>query len=107
VVITSCSDPWSQWVNTLASLVQKLKETLQINITAYPNPSNDYFRIVISGNNFSPVTIIVRDNTGRVIEVQKGPATAPVELGRNYQSGIYFAEVIQGARHVTVKLVRK
>jgi hypothetical protein len=107
VVINACSDPWSQWANALTTFIQKLNETLQIKITAYPNPSNDYFKIVISGNSFSPVTIIVRDNTGRVIEVHKALATAPLELGRNYQSGIYFAEVIQGAKRVTVKLVRK
>jgi hypothetical protein len=107
VVINACADPLSQWLNALVGLVQKLKETLPVRITAYPNPSNDYFRIVISGGNFKPVTIIVRDYTGRVIEVRQSNGIVAPEIGRNYQSGVYFAEIIQGARHVTVKLVRK
>ena len=76
-------------------------------VTVAPNPSTTDFHIKVESNSNELIKIRVIDVLGRVIttiiRVQKNSL---VILGGNYRGGSYFAEVIQGANHKTVKMVK-
>jgi uncharacterized repeat protein (TIGR03803 family) len=78
-----------------------------LSIKALPNPSANYFTIISRSNNNSPMTLKVTDATGRTIEIKSNlSANGSVRLGDNYRPGLYFTEVVQGNKHVMVKLIK-
>ena len=85
--------------------VEIMDELFTVNV--HPNPSTTDFRIYIESSSNEPISIHIMDGMGKAItnlsEVQKH---SWVTLGANYSKGIYFAEVIQGLKHKTVKLVK-
>jgi hypothetical protein len=76
-------------------------------VTVAPNPSTTDFKIKVESNSNELINIRIIDAMGRVMGtitgVQKG---SMVTLGGNYRGGSYFAEVVQGANHKTVKLIK-
>ncbi|MGI8582091.1 MAG: HYR domain-containing protein, partial [Chitinophagaceae bacterium] len=76
-------------------------------VTAAPNPSTTDFKIKVESISNELINIRIIDAMGRVMAtitgVQKGSL---VTLGGNYRGGSYFAEVVQGANHKTVKLIK-
>jgi hypothetical protein len=76
-------------------------------VVVYPNPSATDFRIQVQSNSDELINIRVVDALGRVIATITGvQKTSLVTLGGNYRGGSYFAEVVQGANHKTVKLIK-
>ena len=72
-----------------------------------PNPSTNYFNLVIKGNQESPVTVRVLDMFGQVVErYEKIASTTVLRLGYKLRSGSYFAEVIQGGERKVVKILK-
>jgi hypothetical protein len=78
----------------------------KLNVQVFPNPSSNYFNLVIKGNPVSPVTVRVLDISGRVVEkYEKIASTTVLKLGYKLRSGSYFAEVIQGGERRVVKMI--
>jgi hypothetical protein len=78
----------------------------KLNVQVFPNPSSNYFNLVIKGNPASPVTVRVLDIFGRVVEkYEKIASTTVLKLGYKLRSGSYFAEVIQGSERKVVKII--
>jgi hypothetical protein len=76
-------------------------------VNALPNPSADYFNIVISSNDANPVTVRVLDISGRIVEIhEKITSTGILRLGNSWRGGTYFVEVIQGNQRKVVKIVK-
>ena len=74
---------------------------------ASPNPTNHVFRIVASSPRTTPVQIRLLSEAGKVQESRSNVAIGSiVEMGENLQSGVYFAEVIQGNERVVLKLIK-
>ena len=72
-----------------------------------PNPSVNYFNLVITSNDANPVTVRVHDLFGRLIEIhEKISSTGILRLGQGWRGGTYFAEVIQGDQRKVVKLIK-
>jgi hypothetical protein len=63
---------------------------------------------VMTNNSKEPITLRVSDIYGRVIEVKQGIVpNSNIRFGNQYSSGIYFSEIIQGKKRVTVKLIKQ
>ena len=78
----------------------------KLNVQVFPNPSSNYFNLVIKGNPVSPVTVRVLDISGRVVEkYEKIASTTVLKLGYQLRSGSYFAEVMQGSERKVVKII--
>ncbi|MBC7947359.1 MAG: Ig-like domain-containing protein [Chitinophagaceae bacterium] len=76
-------------------------------IKAMPNPSTQFFNVVINSNDPNPVTVRVTDMTGRVVEThQRIASTGILRIGHNWGAGTYIAEVVQGDRRQIVKMVK-
>ena len=72
-----------------------------------PNPSTTNFKIRVESSSHTQITIRVIDAAGRVLATMTGVQNNQlVTLGGNYIGGSYFAEVIQGNNHKTVKLIK-
>ena len=82
---------------TLASL--KLK--------AWPNPTERFFTLYVEGNTNEIVHVKVSDLSGRVVYVSDGPVNQSYRFGDNFINGIYVAEVMQGDKRKTIKLIKQ
>ena len=72
-----------------------------------PNPSTTDFRLHVQSSSNAPINIQVTDAVGRVLAVITSVhSNSEVTFGLNYRGGSYFAEVVQGANHKTVKLIK-
>jgi hypothetical protein len=75
---------------------------------AFPNPSTTYFTLIIQSNSDKAVQLRVVDAVGRIVEGKNGLAsTSTHRIGHSYRPGVYFAQVMQGGKMVTVKLVKQ
>ena len=87
---------------------QQMNENHTLSVQTFPNPASQYFTLLINSNPGKPVTIRVTDVRGKTLEVMSNiSAKGSARIGYNYQPGIYFAEVMQGTRKVTVKLIKQ
>jgi hypothetical protein len=78
-----------------------------LSATAMPNPSPNYFNILVKGKSAEPVTVTVRDLFGRKVEfISNVGNNALLQLGHNWNSGTYFVEVVQGSDKQVLKLIK-
>ena len=84
----------------------------EFDVEAYPNPSNSYFNLTIkSSDKTTPITVRVMDVNGKVItlfpnvESLKSDRKLRIEAAQ-LPGGVYFAEVTQGDKRKTLKLVK-
>jgi hypothetical protein len=89
----------------------KEKETQPAAANLYanvmPNPTVNYFNLVISSNDANPVKVRVIDMFGRLVEsYEKITSTGILRLGHTWGGGTYFAEVIQGDKKKIVKMIK-
>jgi hypothetical protein len=92
-----------------ASGITKEKEPVEegLQVTVAPNPSTSYFTLVLKSKYDLPVEIRVFDETGRIVDARsKLGANSTVQIGQNYLSGFYLAEIVQGSQRKTVKLMK-
>jgi hypothetical protein len=76
-------------------------------VTVAPNPTTTDFRMKVETSSNTPIGIRLFDATGRVLATITGVQNnQTVTFGGNYIAGSYFAEVIQGNNHKTVKLIK-
>jgi hypothetical protein len=80
----------------------------KLTIAALPNPSNNYFNILLKGNNANEkISMIVTDALGRIIEQRDNLSNNQVyRIGNNYKTGLYFIEFKQGMEKVSAKLLK-
>jgi uncharacterized repeat protein (TIGR03803 family) len=81
---------------------------LQLQLTAAPNPSSQFFTLHITSNSSNPIILRIIDEVGRVVEARQGVAVnSTIIIGQYYRPGTYFARVVQGGEQVHVKLVKQ
>ena len=72
------------------------------------NPSNNHFTITAHSTAPTPVTIVVMDNLGRIVESRNSiTPNSAIQLGNKYLPGVYYAEFRQGENRSYLKLVKK
>lgn len=78
-----------------------------LSLKAYPNPSDNYFNILVEGGSDKQIVIRVIDMMGRLIELKQyvSPGTV-IQFGQNYKPGFYLFEAIQGEEKKQLKVVK-
>ena len=89
-----------------------VSQTEDFSVRVYPNPATSYFNLNIkSSDNNTPVTVRVLNVNGKVLSlfpnvpVIKSSTVLRVEAVQ-LTAGIYFAEVTQGSKRKTVKMIK-
>lgn len=84
-----------------------VSKTNVIDIQASPNPSHNSFRIAI-GNGIlkEPVTLIVTDMLGRVVETRITYTGQIITIGENYRSGLYLIQAMRRKEQNMLKLIK-
>jgi hypothetical protein len=78
-----------------------------LKVTAMPNPSTTFFTLKIESRFQTPVELRVMDGRGRVVDAKsKLGANSTIQIGHNYSSGTYYAELIQGTQRKVVQLIK-
>ena len=78
-----------------------------LKVTVMPNPTTTYFTMKVESKYQTPVNIRVLDANGRVVDAKtKVSPNSTFQLGANYQTGTYFAEMIQGTSRKVVQLMK-
>jgi|GEM_PF-751318 len=97
--------------NTLASKMNSTLITYNADVftvIAAPNPTKTEFEITISGGDTTQSILInVFDILGRKIDTVKSGYTSSITLKSNLSPGIYIAEIHNGTKTKTIKLVKQ
>ena len=80
----------------------------ELLVSAHPNPTNNYFTVVVKSNNkTAKVKLRVMDLFSRVIEVRNNVTLdQPIQIGNNYARGVYILEVTQAGVRKTLLLIK-
>ncbi len=80
----------------------------ELVVTAFPNPSSGSFIIMLEGGNvLEKIGMKVMNTTGRVIQQADNLFTNhSFRIGDRYLPGVYFLQVMQGGRRITIKLLK-
>jgi len=80
----------------------------QLSVGVLPNPSTNYFTLVLKTTSHEPLQIAIKDEVGRLVEtIRPANRNSSVKIGGGYWPGIYYAEVIQGNKRKVVKLLKQ
>jgi hypothetical protein len=94
--------------HTAVSQVEKIEDVQGLKVQALPNPSTTYFTLILRGSSTKVANLQIADVAGRIIEGRNGIAANSVQhVGHNYRPGVYYAQLIQGNRIITVKLLKQ
>jgi len=79
-----------------------------LGLKVLSNPSASYFTLIVQSKEKAPLTLRILDASGRPVEAKNKLANnSSLSIGHQYRPGIYFAELVQGSKKVTVKLVKQ
>ena len=79
----------------------------ELLIRATPNPSASFFTLRIAGNNSDRVSVTITNLWGQVMDKFDGALkSSRLTFGQNYQSGSYFARIVDGSKTKVIKLVK-
>ena len=79
----------------------------ELKVTVMPNPSSTYFTLKLESKYSTPVNMRVMDANGRVIDAKSQiGSNSTIQIGHNYSSGTYYAEMIQGTQRKVVQLIK-
>jgi hypothetical protein len=85
-------------------------EPIEFNVSAYPNPSADYFTLKLQGmlnEDMQKVEVKVFDLLGRQVYSKQGNAQDSYEFGQQFQVGVYLVTVKQGNNTASLKVIKK
>ncbi len=100
-VIVSSTSAVTKEVNTTSTTEEDLK------VTVSPNPSNSYFTLKLESKFNTPVNMKVLDASGRVVDARsKIVSNSTIQIGHNYSSGTYYAEMTQGTTRKVIQLIK-
>ena len=105
--VTVICGPVTPPVTTVDKNLQEVSAD-DLLVTARPNPSANYFTLNIKSNSLHPVTVRILDVLGRVVSVKPDVSSnTTLYIGHLYVSGIYFVQVLQERKIVTLKLIKE
>ncbi|TMI67933.1 MAG: T9SS type A sorting domain-containing protein [Bacteroidetes bacterium] len=81
----------------------------QLNLKAYPNPSENVFTLQVESDNLKDkISLRIFDMAGRTIQTFTNLSPGQtLKVGSNYKIGVYFIDMMQGDKHKQVKLVKQ
>jgi hypothetical protein len=90
------------------AIANELNLTQKLTVKVLSNPSTAYFTLVIQSRSDKAVQMRVVDAVGRMVEGKFGlAATSTLRIGHTYRPGVYYAQVMQGSKIITVKLIKQ
>jgi hypothetical protein len=93
-------------VNEKADMLSEEADGLQVSVLN--NPSSSYFTLILRSSSDKVASLRIVDAVGRTVEGRSGlSANSTQRIGHNYISGLYYVQVMQGNRKVTLKLVKQ
>ena len=105
IVSTNTQPTQSITAETKVAEVKSTEEALKV--TVMPNPTTTYFTLKLESKYETPVNMRVMDASGRVVDARsKIGSNSTIQIGHNYSSGIYYAEMIQGTKRKVVQLIK-
>lgn len=94
----------------LNSIKARKAQTLEapLSVQVLSNPSTSAFTLVLSSGSDAPVQLRVADITGRLVE-SRGQlrANGSLSIGSAYGAGIYYVQLVQNGKAVSLKLVKQ
>jgi hypothetical protein len=97
----------SNAVETGAQTQSVTAEGLDVALQAGPNPSAAGFTVRWQSRLAAPVTLRVYDMTGKLVEGKSNLAPSGyTQIGAQYQTGMYIAEMLQGNKRTTIRLLK-
>ena len=101
-------EPMTQAIKTESQVESADQKVPQLEVIAYPNPSNKHFSIQVrSDDGTTKLTMQVFDNNGRLLETRANlTAGTMIQLGERYKAGVYYVRITQGRQHGEVKLIK-
>jgi uncharacterized protein YndB with AHSA1/START domain len=79
----------------------------ELKIVVMPNPSTTFFTLKFESKYETPVSMRVMDGRGRVVDAKtKIGSNSTIQIGHNYSSGTYYAELIQGSQRKVIQLIK-
>jgi hypothetical protein len=88
-------------------VTEQTEEVSGITVKVYPNPTEQEFSMIVSGNSKEKVNVRIFDITGKLIKSINGSVGQVIHFGENMSGGTYVAEVIQGMQRKTIKLIKQ
>ena len=82
------------------------KEVPGLTITAWPNPTVNYFNLKVNSPVKETIEIRMYDMAGKLVQVISGVPGNSYKFGESAGSGMYIIEVSQGTNKQMVKLVK-
>jgi hypothetical protein len=90
---------------TKETVVTTSEEDFTVKVA--PNPSTSYFTLKFESKYKTPLNLRVMDESGRTIDARsKVGSNSTIQIGHNYSSGTYFAEILQGTKRKVVQLIK-
>ena len=88
-------------------LVTPVTTEEELKVTVLPNPTTSYFTLKLESKYDIPVEMRVMDGRGRVVDAKSQiGANSTIQIGHNYSSGTYYAEMIQGTKRKIIQLIK-
>ena len=79
----------------------------ELKVTVMPNPTTTYFTVKFESKYETLINMRVMDGRGRVVDAaSKIGANSTIQIGHNYSSGTYYAEIIQGNKRKVIQLIK-
>jgi hypothetical protein len=100
-IVSNSTTVTKEGSETVATTEEDLK------VTVMPNPTTTFFTLKLESKYETPVSMRVMDARGRVIDAKsKIGANSTIQIGHNYSSGTYYAELIQGTKRKVVQMIK-
>ncbi|HKO76258.1 MAG TPA: MBG domain-containing protein, partial [Flavobacterium sp.] len=107
IVIHEAKKNISKSVEVAAKASVTTLEIPQFKVTAYPNPSKDYFSLDLIGGSVEKVEIDIFDMQGRKIKHIESASQLSIVFGEELPLGNYIVVVNQGANRKIIKLLKE
>jgi uncharacterized delta-60 repeat protein len=95
-------------VSVLASngRVDELPANKAFGVSVLPNPASTYFTLRAQSSGGGSVQLRVIDVMGKLMEQRIMPANGTINIGHDYQPGVYFIQVTQANENTVLRLVK-
>lgn len=78
----------------------------ELLLTAWPNPSKNYFNLKVQSTTKEMIEIRMIDMAGKLVQAKKGAPGDTHILGNNVVSGMYIIEVMQAGKTARTKVIK-
>ncbi len=88
------------------SATSSIDSNKELAVTAYPNPANANFNLVLEGGTTERVAIVVTTIDGKPVYTASGNSNQQYTFGSGFFTGLYILKITQGNSVKTLKLIK-